>query len=146
VASAWGLAWGQNWGGSWGAIDGAAPPEPPQPPPAAEQPRGRAPWLEPPPDYAKIRHKSRVLHGIEEEIVERVAERQAEALDLDALQQKEELQGELRLSGIELESAHLEALAARREALISAEIGRRLRQRMDDEAAALILAIAVALD
>ena len=135
MASAWGLAWDEAWNGAWGAIDGGVTPPPPPAVPAVRPsggyPSDRGPTKE------QIR-RSRIAHGI----IEEVAERQAQALDLDAIQQQQELEGELRLRGIEAEIEHYEALARRRQALIDAEIAQLLHQIMLDDEAALIILIA----
>ena len=91
--------------------------------------------------------RSRVLHGLEADVVFEVAARQAEALDLDELQRKEELLAEMRLRGIETRALHFEELSRQREALIDAEIARRIQAiyNADLEAAAMIIMIAAAL-
>ena len=142
MASAWGLAWAEAWNGAWGAIDGgAAPPAPPAAPtvrPSGGYPSDRGPTKE-------QTRRSRVLHGLEKEIVERVAQRQAESLDLDDIQKQQELSGELKLRGIEARIEHYEALTLRRQALIDAEIAQRIRQIILDDEAALVLIIAASL-
>ena len=102
--------------------------------------------------YARPRTKeqlrrSRVLHDLEADVVFEVAQRQAEALDLDDLQRKEELLAEMRLRGIETRALHFEELARQREALIDAEIARRIQAiyNADLEAAAMLIMIAAAL-
>ena len=144
MASAWGLAWDQAWNGAWGAIDGGA--SPPAPPPAAAviRPSGGFPSGDRGPTKEQKR-RSRVLHGLETEIIEAVAQRQVEALDLDAIQQQQELEGELRLRGVEAQIAHYEELARRRQRLIDAEIAQRLHQIMLDDEAALVILIAASL-
>jgi len=136
MASSWGLSWGEAWGGAWGVVDGSAPP--PAPPvvesvrPSGGIPSDRGPSKE-------QRRRSRILLGIEAEVIEAVASRQAEALDLDEIQRRQELEGELRLRGIEFELRHLEALNRQREALINTEIGRRIRALLDSEEAILLI-------
>lgn len=77
-----------------------------------------------------------------------VAARQADDLRRDEQQRIDELRGELRLRGLEMQSAHLRALNAERERLINAELARRLqaiaKHRQDEDTAiALILAASV---
>jgi hypothetical protein len=127
---------------------GFVPPIPPTPPPPAEQPRGQLPWLQPP---ATLRVPRRTKKQLEEErlrfgiplsvqgVIAEVAASQVEILRLDEQQRTEQLQHELKLRGIEWESRYLEALNARREALIDAEIARLLRQKLDDEMIVLML-------
>ena len=141
MASAWGLAWNQAWNGAWGVVDGEGPPPPP--PAAVIRPSGGYPSDQGPTKEQKRR--SRILHGLEVEIVEAVATRQAEALDLDAIQQQQELEGELRLRGIEAQIAHYEQLSRRRQALIDAEIAQRLHKIMLDDEAALVILIAASI-
>ena len=139
MASAWGLAWGEAWNGAWGVVDGdsPAPPAPPAAPtirPSGGFPSDRGPTKE-------QTRRSRIAHGI----IREVAERQAQALDLYAIQQQQELREELRLRGIEAEIGHYEALVRQRQALIDAEIAQRLRQIILDDEAALVLIIAASL-
>lgn len=135
-------AFGQDTAFSSGAFDfgGAAPPTPP----AGPAPRGQLPWLVPPigdrGPTKEQKRRSRVLHGLEAEVVHEVATRQAERLDLDELQRKEELLAELKLARIEARSEHFAELARIRQSLIDAEIARRLKAIIeDDDAAALIM-------
>jgi hypothetical protein len=141
MASAWGLSWNQAWNGAWGVVDGEGPPEPPQPPapqPGPPRPSGGYPSYDRGPTPEQTR-ESRIRHGI----IESVAARQVAALDVDEIQQRQELEGELRLRGLEFALADLERLNAERERLINAEIAARMhrliRQREDDAAIALIL-------
>ena len=145
MSSAWGLAWSDNWNGAWGVTSGA-PPVPPSPPAVGVPPKpsGGYPAYDRGPTKAQKR-RSRILHGLEAEIVQSVAERQVEKLGLDEIQQRQELEGELRLRGIEMQALHLEALNARREALIDAEIARLLHLRMMEDDAATLMMIAAAL-
>ena len=121
------------------AFDFGSGPTPP--PPATVQPtRGQIPWLAHAPQRSETDvRKSRIAHGV---IVE-VATRQAQALDLDAVQQQEELLRELQLYEIEARSEYLEELALQREALINAEIAQYLQriaiEREDEEAIAIIM-------
>jgi transcriptional regulator NrdR family protein len=76
-----------------------------------------------------------------------VAKQQADRLETDAQKQLDELRGELKLRGLELESVYLQALAAEREALISAEIARRLLEKLkkqDEEELMMFLLVAAA--
>lgn len=80
----------------------------------------------------EIRDERRRLGIITREaqaVIDAVAERQAGSLKQDEQQRFEELERELKLSGIEWETRYLEAMNAMRERLISDEIGRRLRAR-----------------
>ena len=127
-------------------FDSEAPPAPPAA--LVVRPSGGFPSGDRGPTKAQTR-RSRILHGIEEEVIERVAVRQVQALDLDAIQQRQELEGELRLRGIEAQIAHYEELVRRRQAMIDAEIAERLharlRQIMLDEEAALVILIAASI-
>lgn len=131
------------------AFDFGAGPTPP-PTPTAEAPRGQIPWLvaRAPQRTKEDVHRSRVLHGIEAEVVSQVAERQAKALDLDELQKKEELLAELKLRRIEARTEHFEALAREREALIDREIAERLQEmlrKQDEDAIALMIMLAASI-
>ena len=88
-----------------------------------------------------------ILHGLEAEVVFEVAQRQADTLGLDELQRKEELLAEMRLRGLEARALHFEELARQREALIDAEIARRIQAiyNADLEAVAMLIIIAAAL-
>jgi hypothetical protein len=88
------------------------------------------------------KRRSRVLFGIEKDVITEVARRQAESLDLDELQQKEELLAELKLRSIEARSLHFEELAKQREALISAEIAKRLQLLLEEEELMMLMAVA----
>ena len=141
MASAWGLSWGQAWNGAWGSVDGDSPAPPAVVsvvPPSGGYPSDRGPTPE-------QKRRSRILHGLEKEVVESVAKRQADALDLDAHQQREELLAELRLQRIEARSLHFEELAKQREALISAEIQRRLQLLIEEEEIVMVMMLAATL-
>ena len=146
MASAWGLAWNQAWNGAWGVVDGEGPPpQPPTPPPAVViRPSGGYPSGDRGPSKEQTR-RSRVLFGLESEILESVAARQVVDLHLDDIQRRQELEGELRLRGIEFEIRHFEELNARRQAMIDAEIAQRLRKIMLDDEAAIVILIAASL-
>ena len=142
MASVWGGSWGSAWDGAWGAIDGSTPPTPS--PVEAVPPSGGFPAYDQGPTKAQTR-RSRILHGLEAEIIAAVAQRQVEALDVDAIQQRQELEGELRLQGIEFEIRHLEALNRQREELIRSEIAMRLHQIMMEDEAAILLILAASI-
>ena len=120
---------------------GTAPPPPPPTVDVSVRPSGGFPAYDRGPTEEQ-RHRSRVLHGLEAEIVAKVAARQAAALDLDGTQQQQELAGELALRRIELRSEHLQALADQRQALIDRELGERLRLMQDNQDAVLLILIA----
>lgn len=66
----------------------------------------------------------------EAQVIADVAERQAASharQRLDEQQRLDELRGELELRGLEMQSAHIEAMNAERERLIHVEIGERMR-------------------
>ena len=87
--------------------------------------------------------KAREKYGLAFEVIETVAFRQSKHLHLDEQQRFDELAGELKLHGLELEAKHLEYLNNRREALISAEIGKLLRIRIEEEEIFMMLACMV---
>ena len=120
---------------------GTAPPPPPPTVDVSVRPSGGFPAYDRGPTEEQ-RHRSRVLHGLEAEIVAEVAARQVAALDLDAEQQQQELRGELALRKIELRSEHLQALSDQRQRLIDAEIAVRLRVVQDNQDILLLLMIA----
>lgn len=98
---------------------------------------------------AKEISEARQRVGITDELAKRaiaeVAQRQAERLELDSQKQFDELHRELTVQNIEWEAHYLEALASEREALISLEIARRLRERIalrDEEELWLLVQIA----
>ena len=68
-----------------------------------------------------------------ERIIQDVALRQAQKLELDKQKQFEELSRELRVQKIEWEGRFLEVLNAEREKLIDREIAQRLRFRVQEE-------------
>ena len=94
--------------------------------------------------------KERERFGIPDtalEAINLVAAQQARRLELDAQKQLDELRGELKLRGLELEAGYLEALAQTREALISAEIAERMLERLkiqrkNEEIMLLLLTVA----
>jgi len=95
-----------------------------------------------PEDIRRAREEFGILPA---RIIEDVALRQAEDLRRDEQQRIDELRGELRLQGLEMESAHIEALNARRQALIDAEIGMRIRARMEAEEMAILMLLAASV-
>ena len=115
----------------------------PAPPPAATgvRPSGGFPAYDSGPTKKQTR-RSRIVHGI----INEVAERQAKALDLDAIQKRQELTEELRLRGIEAEISYYEELSRVRERLISEEIALRIRTMMEEEAIAFVLLCGTVVD
>jgi len=83
--------------------------------------------------------KARSEYGIAFDVIETVAKRQSENLLTDEQKIYDELAGELKLTGLEMESRHLEALNYQREQLINAEIGKLLRIKLEDEEAFMML-------
>jgi hypothetical protein len=79
------------------------------------------------------------------EVIAQVAERQAQALDLDEQQRLEELTRELELKRLKLQGRYLEVLNTQRQQLIDEEIGRLMgekqaaAQRLEEEAILLFL-------
>ena len=78
-------------------------------------------------EIRKDREKFGVIPKRVEEIIERVAERQALEKEHDKQKHYDELIGELRLENIQVESYYLDALSAERERLIGEQI-----QRIED--------------
>ena len=76
------------------------------------------------------------------QIIERIAQRQIEDLTVDEEKRFEELERELEVKGIEWEGRYLEALNARREHLIEAEISDLLRAKMDEQEAMFLIVLA----
>ena len=74
-----------------------------------------------------------------QEVIYDVAERQVQRLEHDELKRLEELERELQLRGIEWESRYLTVLNEEREFLINQEIGALLRQKLENDQAALVL-------
>ena len=72
------------------------------------------------------------------EIIERVAQRQADDLHVDDVQRLQELEFELAANGLQIESNYIQALNAAREYIINAEIGAHLRQIHNSRVAAII--------
>lgn len=78
------------------------------------------------------------------EIIADVAVRQVKDLRLDEQQRLDELRGEMRLRGLEMESLHLQVLNAERERLINAEIASKLRLIQDNNDTVLLMLMVVA--
>lgn len=132
---------------STGAFDFGAAPPPPPPSTPTEQTKGQQPWLFGHDPFTRPRHEPR-LAGVEAEIVHAVAARQAEALDVDELQAKEELLREMRLARLEAKAEHFEELATQRQALIDAEIAAYMAQLVrlrDEEAIAMMIMIGASI-
>ena len=91
--------------------------------------------------------RDRERFGIPDEarlVIESVAAQQAERLEQDKQKRFEELTRELELRGIEFEGRYLESLNFERERLINAEIALRIRQKMMDEEALMLLVLIAA--
>lgn len=91
--------------------------------------------------------RDRERFGLQDEIARAIAEvaaQQAERLEQDKQKQFEELNRELELRGIEWDARYLESLNYERERLINAEIGLRLRQRLQDEEELMLLVLMAA--
>lgn len=123
-------------------FDGSGPPPPVPPSETGVVPSGGYPSNQQAPTKEQTR-RSRIAFGI----IKDVAKRQTEDLRLDELQQKEELLAELNLARIEASAEHFAELARQRQALIDAEIARRIQAiyQADLEAAAVLIMIAAAL-
>lgn len=153
MSIAWALnAWATN---SWVGMN-AGPPnawrgDTTPPPVVTDHPSGG--WF---PDIPyKTREdvrRERIKLGILPEaalVIEDVAARQAAAHKqnrLDEQQRLEELAGELKLRGLEMQSEHIRAMNEERERLIHAEIGARLRAVQlgrDNENMAILLMLAL---
>lgn len=93
-----------------------------------------------PEDEAELQRRG--LEQISAEVIDDVASRQAGDPRQDDQQRLEELRGELRLKGLEMRSAHIEALNEHREALIREELRAWFQKRQNDENAALLLILA----
>lgn len=118
--------------------------QPPPPPPIVEtppRPSGGVPGDRGP--SKEQTRRSRILFGIEQEVIESVAQRQVEHTGLDEQQKLDELRGELQLRDIALESRHIHALSEERERRIDLEIAHlfRLKREEDDMAVLKLLAV-----
>ena len=128
--------------GVW--AEGGTPPTPP-PAPAVQQLIGGGI----PHDYKRTRRdiaRDRERFGIPdherlvaEAVAAQIAAGQAARLEMDAQKRFDELQRELQLRGIEWQARYLEKMNAERERLIDLEIGKLLRQQMEDEQVILML-------
>lgn len=96
-------------------------------------------------DIRRSREEFGVIPKQAEEVIGQVALNQAERLEIDQQKRFDELLRELQLRGIEFEARYLEALNAQREALINAEIARRIREKMADEEMLTLLLVAAAI-
>lgn len=92
-------------------------------------------------EVSRDRERFGLLDELALKAIAEVAARQAERLEQDAQKRFEELSRELQLRGLEWEARYLEALNAKREELIDAEILSRLKAkfRADDEMIILML-------
>ena len=114
------------------------------PPADAPRPSGGFPSGDRGPSERQKR-RSRILHGLEAEIVSSVAYRQAQSLDPDEQKRIDELRGEMQLRGLEAQSLHYTALADYRQRLIDAEIGERLRRIQDEKDVIALLLFAASV-
>lgn len=95
--------------------------------------------------------KDRKRLGLEDEeylkaqqVIQDVAKRQAERLELDKQKQFEELSRELKLNKLEWEGQYLDSLNETRERLITLEIGVRLKARIQEESDLIMLMLLAA--
>ena len=122
-----------TWGGA-----GVAPPPPPVPTPAGPRPSGGfRPWI--------TRRRRKLRPEEIQRVIETVALRQVQTLELDEQKRFEELERELEARGIEWETRYLELLNEERERLIHQEIGRLLRRKLEEEDATLLILLASSL-
>ena len=122
-----------TWGGA-----GVAPPPPPTPAPAGPRPSGGfRPWI--------TRRRRKLRPEEIQRVIETVALRQVQTLELDEQKRFEELERELEARGIEWETRYLELLNEERERLIHQEIGRLLRRKLEEEDATLLILLASSL-
>ena len=121
---------------------GAAP-TPPVVEAPTTRPSGGHPWLGP---YKERREF--FFRGIPEEVsevIQEVAKKQVEDLEMPKRIQALALQRELKLRSIAYETRFFEALAREREALIELEIGQRLRAKLLEDDIILWAAIAASV-
>lgn len=85
----------------------------------------------------------RALNPASVEIIQSVALRQVQTPDFDEQKRLEELERELEAADIEWDSRFLAAVKIERERLIDAEIKQRLKERMNEEDAILLIMLAV---
>ena len=139
MPAAWGDSWGAS-GGAWGESFGAAAASAAA---AATASPGGGYWAREFKRRYKPKHE-RIPEQIQEVILD-VAARQVVRLERDELKRLEELERELQLRGIEWESRYLTALNEEREFLINQEIGRLLRQKLENDQTALVLILSAIL-
>lgn len=126
---------------------------PPPPPPVVDSPvlpSGGVPADQPPRTRKQVSDARKRL-GLRdkfseeaESIIAQVAAQQAARLEQDKQKQLDELRGELKLRSLELEAGYLEALAVEREALIDAEIAKRLSEMIANDRALMMLILMAA--
>ena len=137
MANAWGLAWGGDTG-AWGVSWGSSGVVPPTPAPAGIKPSGGIPW------YARPKKRRKYQkEDVVQAVIEAIAKRQAQALELDEQKRLEELVRELELKAIEWDSKYLELMNSERERLIDEEIKRLLRKKLDDDEAISLLLMSI---
>ena len=116
-----------------------------EPPPrrhGGEREHAFDPRILPRPKSAKSVQEERERLGIlprAAEAISDVAQQQAELLRLDELQREQQLREEMRLRGIQYEARYLALLNAERERLITLEIGRLMRARLQADQDTLTL-------
>ena len=93
-----------------------------------------------PEDEAELNRRG--LEAKAAEVIDDVATRQIADSRLDDQQRLDELRGELRLKGLEMRSAHIEALNEHREAFLLAELQMLFRRRQDDDDIAVLMILA----
>ena len=130
---------------------GVSPPTPTPTPTGPPPPSGGRPSEWTPSDRKRTRREiseARKRYGVTDDLAAQeiaaktiadVAARQAESLEQDQQKQFEELLREVELRGIKWEARYLDALNVQREALINAEIARRLKQQYEDDAIIIML-------
>ena len=127
------------WHPYYSFTDGTGIPVPPIPPvvPSGPAPSGGFhPWIH----RLRRRRKPHEEQEVIQAVIEAVARRQAQALELDELKRLEELERELQLKAVEWDSVYLEMMNEERERLIHEEIGKLIRKKLqDDEAISLLL-------
>ena len=115
-------------------------PPTPEPPAATRPSGGHHPW------FKKIKRRLQPWE-IEEiqRVINEIALRQAQTLELDQQKRFEELSRELQLKEIEWDATYLEILNDEREKLIHEEIGRLLRKKLREEEEEIFLLLAASL-
>ena len=116
------------------------PPAPPVPEAGPRPSGGHHPW------FKKIKRRLQPWE-IEEiqRVINEIALRQVQTLELDQQKRFEELSRELQLKEIEWDATYLEILNEERETLIHEEIGRLLRKKITDEEDELLMLLAASL-